>query len=66
MMAAQREKEGNELMFRPCMHAEAIILVGQFPVASVQDDFEDRVAERACERGKLLVGRIEEFFSVKR
>jgi len=44
MMVVQRES--NEVVFRRCIHVEAIILVGQSLVAGVFNDFESDVAER--------------------
>jgi len=35
-------------------------------VPGVFDDFGSDVAERACERGELLVGGVEEFSSMKK
>ena len=45
MMMAMR-RESNELVFCLCMHVEAIVLVNQFPVAGVFDDFGSDVAKR--------------------
>ena len=63
-MAVQRDD--NELVFSPCMRVEAIKRVDQFLVTGVLDNFSDGIDGRAGERGEFLVGRIQEFFSVKR
>jgi len=44
MKAVQRES--NELVFCLCMRVKAIILVNQFPMVGVSDDFGSDVAER--------------------
>ena len=44
MMVVQRES--NEVVFCRCIHVEAIILVGQSPVAGVFNDFGSDIAER--------------------
>jgi len=64
MMAVQRDD--NELVFSPCMRVEAIKRVDQFLVAGVLDSFSDGISGRAGERRELLVGRIQEFCSVKK
>ena len=62
MMAVHRDD--NELLFSPCMRVEPIKRVNQFLVTGVLDNFSDGIAGRAGERGELLVGRIQEFFSL--
>jgi len=61
MKAVQRES--NELVFCLCMRVKAIILVNQFPMVGVSDDFGSDVAEREV---SYLWGGIREFCSVKR
>jgi len=46
------------------MRVEPIKRVNQFLVTGVLDNFSDGIAGRAGERGELLVGRIQEFFSL--
>jgi len=60
------QTENNKLVFYWYMHMEVIILVDQFYVASVLDDFRDNISKRAGKREELLVGRIKAFFPVKR
>ena len=53
-----------------CVYAEKQYTCGPdvdgFSVASAFDDFGCDVAERASERGKLLIGGVKEYCSVKR
>lgn len=53
-------------MFRVCMRVEAIIPVHGPFVTSILDYFGGDVADRAGDKGELLVGKAEEFCSVKR
>jgi len=63
MMVVHTER--NELVFRVYMHVEVIKPVRQVSTGFPSPVFVD-VAESAGEKGRLLVGRMEEFFSVKR
>jgi len=50
-------RERNLLVFHLCILGQALILMGQYPVAGVLDDFGDDVTKKACQRDESFVGR---------
>ena len=60
------ERESNELVFRLCMRVEVIIPVHQISVVGIFYNSGGNIAKRSGKRGELLIGRMQNFFFVRR